>query len=135
MQKKDHKEVSLRELRQVGCGFGILFCLVGGILFWKDHRWGALLLLVGPLLTLAFWFELPGVRPFFKIWMAFAMRMSRVMTAVLLSLLYFLVLTPTSLLARLFGQRFVETKIDKAQPSYWEPRSGRDDPKRSEKQS
>lgn len=134
MHKLNRKEVSVKELRQVGCGFGLLLCMVGGVLVWKNQNWGAALFVVGPLLTLAFWFVLPGVRPFFRIWMAFAMRMSRIMTAVLLSILYFLVLTPTSFLARLFGQRFVERSIDKAQASYWEPRRGTDDPGRCEKQ-
>ncbi len=135
MQRLNNKEVSLKELRQVGCGFGLLFCLFGGLLIWKSQNWGAMFFVVGPLLTLAFWFAWPGVRPFFRIWMAFATLMSRVMTAVLLSILYFLVLTPISLLGRLFGQKFVERKIDRSRASYWEPRSGSGAPERCEKQS
>ena len=63
---------------------------------------------------------LPAIlKPVQKIWMSVAILIGHVVTRVILSILFFLVLTPMGLIARLFGKQFLNLKIDKSQDSYW----------------
>ena len=57
--------------------------------------------------------------PLQKIWMAFAVLMGFVMTRVILSILFYLVITPINLISRLFGKDFLNLKIEKEKKSYW----------------
>jgi hypothetical protein len=60
---------------------------------------------------------------FFRFWMHWIARtMAWVMTHVLLSLFFFLVMSPFVLLLRLFGKRFLDTEWKDGKDSYWLPR-------------
>ena len=48
--------------------------------------------------------------------------MGWVMTRVILTILFFTVLTPLGFIAKLFGKNFLDLKLDKEQNSYWEIR-------------
>lgn len=127
--------VSRRELRQFGLGLALLGGLVGGVLLWKGQAAGAGVLLLAELAGLAFWQVWPGVRSVYAGWMKLAAVMARIMTTLLLTLLYLLVLTPIALLGRAFGQRFVERGFRETRDSYWEPRAESDDRRSCERQS
>jgi hypothetical protein len=62
------------------------------------------------------------LKPLNKVWMCLAILMGWVMTRVILILLFFLVLTPLAIIARIFRKRFLDLKIDKSKESYWEIR-------------
>jgi hypothetical protein len=56
-------------------------------------------------------------------WMTLAILMSWVMTRVILSVLFYLGITPMSILARLFGKDFLAIKFDRKDvTSYWIPK-------------
>ena len=60
---------------------------------------------------------------FFRFWMHWITRpMGWVMTHVLLSLFFFLVMSPFVMLLRLFGKRFLDTEWKDGKDSYWLPR-------------
>jgi hypothetical protein len=48
------------------------------------------------------------------------------MTRIILSILFYLVLTPTRLLARLFGKQFLDLKMDNSKKSYWNYRESKE---------
>jgi len=136
MMKEINKEtLSRSELRQFGIGLGLLLVLVGSALLWNGHRFGYVALPVGPLLAVAFWCDWPGMRPFYAGWMKLAGIMARIMTTLLLTLMYLLVLTPIALLGRLCGQKFVVRGFREECDSYWEPCSRSTDRRSCEKQS
>ena len=56
---------------------------------------------------------------FYKIWMYIAKVMNWINTRVILAIIFFLILTPTALIMRLFGKQFLELKWDKSVDSYW----------------
>ena len=62
--------------------------------------------------------------------MTLAVIMGWIMTRVILSVVYFLVLTPIGLVARLTGQRFLGGPVEPEKTSYWRPR--RDHPPQRE---
>ncbi len=60
---------------------------------------------------------------FFRFWMRWITRpMSWVMTRLLLSIFFFIFMTPFVLLLRLFGKRFLDTAWKDGRSSYWLPR-------------
>ena len=52
-------------------------------------------------------------------WMAFAFTLGFVMSNVILTLFFFLLVTPIGLVARLFQKDFLARKLDKQAASYW----------------
>ena len=67
--------------------------------------------------------------PLYKGWIKVANFISKIITAVILTLAYFLVITPSGLAKRLFGGRPLPTRPDKNIESYWVPRDEPSQPK------
>jgi len=111
------------ELRKFGITMGLVFLLFGGFSWWRGKDYYFYLLgLSGAFLFLAL--VTPSVlKPINKMWMTLAILMSWVMTRVILSILFYLGITPMGILARLFGKDFLAIKFDKrGVNSYWIPR-------------
>lgn len=107
------------ELRKFGLSVGAALAILGGIFFWLEKPFYPYLLYPGTALIALGWL-LPGIlKPLQRVWMAFAVIMGWVMSRVILILLYYLVLTPVALIARVVGKRFLELKWDRSQNSYW----------------
>ena len=54
-----------------------------------------------------------------KVWMCLAVVLSWFMTRVLLSLLFFLGVTPIGVLGRLFGRKFLDVDMQDSRETYW----------------
>lgn len=108
-----------RELRQFGVTFSIVLGLLGGLFFLRGKAnyfvfiiFSAAFLssvLIAPIL----------LKPLQKIWMSFGIFMGWLITRLILFILFYLVVTPIAVLARLFGKNFLDTKFDKNAASYW----------------
>jgi len=61
--------------------------------------------------------------PVYLRWMQVAQFMGKAFTALILTLAYFLVITPAAFLKRIFGGTPLPTKPDKEMPSYWVTRT------------
>ena len=111
-----------KELRDFGLILGVVFGLMGTFFFWRgrfDHYY----LFVLSFFLLGFGLIYPFVlKPFHKIWMTIALIIGYVMTRVILCLLFYLIITPISLISRTFGAKFLDLNIEKAKNSYWIPR-------------
>ena len=117
----DIKELKtgLRELRKFGLLVGGVFALLG--LVWllrgKPHYPWALF---PGILLIAFGILLPRALKYIYIgWMSLAMVLGFIVSNVLLTLFFFVVITPIGLIARLSGKDFLRLKIDHAANSYW----------------
>jgi hypothetical protein len=125
---------SRRDLRNFGLVVGTGFVLIAAFLLWREKgAWpwfgGAGLALM--LLGLA---APPLLKPLQKAWMTLAVLMGWFMTRLILSVLFFFVVTPIGLVARLAGKKFMYPPPEGAE-SYWIRREGKDqDAKRLEKQ-
>ena len=114
-----------KELRNFGLVVGGVLIAIGAFLFWKERPAHPYFLIVGAVLVVT-GSILPAVlKPFQKVWMGFAVVMGFFMTRVILTILFFLVLTPLGIVARLTGKRFLELKPDKTKKSYWNIRETR----------
>lgn len=107
------------DLRQFGITMGIVLILFGGLFLWRDKDYYIYLFIIAAA------FIIPGLvlpivlKPVHKVWMTISIILGWIMTRVILSILFYLVVTLTRGLARLFGKQFLDLKIDKNVSSYW----------------
>ena len=110
------------EFRKFGITVGIILILLSGIFLWKEIYSYQILLSVGVVLCVL-GFAVPVVlKPIYWIWMIFGNILGWFMTRVILSLLYYIIITPIGLVSRLFGKSFLELKWDYSKRSYWNMR-------------
>jgi len=115
---KNIKE-SKSDLRKFGLTVGTVLTLLGVVLFLFSKP-SYLYFIIPGVLLLILGLTIPQIlRPLNKVWMALALIMGWIMTRVILSILFYLGLTTISLLAKLFGKKFLELKIDRSKETYW----------------
>jgi hypothetical protein len=124
---------SPRALRRFGIILGAALLLLGKLLFLGGNAGGPFLS-IGALLLLAAAFAPSILRYVYKPWMTLAFAMSWLATRVILTLLYFLIVTPIGLLQRLCGKRPLEFRFKSDETSYWQPRATQPAPPDYEKQ-
>ncbi len=124
-----------RDLRSFGITIGIVLGLIGGLLLWKEKDTYIIFIILSGVLIL-FGLVLPALlRPLQKAWMTFAVVLGWFMTRMILSVLFYIVFTFIGLLAKLFGKKFLNLKIDSSEKSYWVYRKSKPfDPENYEKQ-
>lgn len=124
MLKEELKNIkeSAKDLKKFGLTIGSVLVFISGFLYWK-HYHSFIYFLVFGILIMFFGVVIPIVlKPLNKIWMIIAVLLGYVMTRLILSLLFYLVLTPIGIIGRISGSRKfsgLDLKIDKNQKSYW----------------
>ena len=107
------------DLRNFGITVGIILLVISGFLFWKEKESFQIFLAIGITLFLIA-IAVPSVlKPVYWIWMIFATILGWIMTRVILSLLFYIIVTPIGLIPRFFGKQFLELRWDKSKESYW----------------
>ena len=115
---KNIKETD-KDLRKFGFTIGTVLVLIGGVLLYYDrvsyfYFWLSALLLLIPAV-----FSPSILRPLNKIWMTLAIILGWFMTRVILSILFYLILTPIGLIGKISGKEFLDLKWKKKSDSYW----------------
>ncbi|MBS1262648.1 MAG: hypothetical protein MAG453_02008 [Calditrichaeota bacterium] len=114
------KPETRKELRKFGITMAVAFAVVSAIVWWNGHElaWktlagiGGLFLLTGLLV--------PAIlRPIEWAWMKFAHALGIVVTYTLLTLTFFLIITPIGLIVRLTGKDPLNLKKRNGVASYW----------------
>jgi hypothetical protein len=79
-------------------------------------------------------FAIPVMRPIHFVWMRLSQVLGWLSTHVVLTIFFYLIVTPTGLLMRLLGKDLLNQKIDKSVKSYWAKRDmSKYDPKHAAK--
>ena len=108
-----------RDLGKFGLTVGGAFILLGVLLLLRHRPSYPVFCGVGALL-MAFGVIWPrALKYVYIVWMALAFTLGFVMSNVILTLFFFLFVTPIGLLARLFQKDFLARKWDKQAASYW----------------
>ncbi len=114
--------ISARLTRQEGRKFGLTvggaFLVLSGLLWWRGRPSAALVFLApGAVLVLAGLAAPTRLGSIHRAWMGLASLMSRVTTPVFMGIVYFLVLTPTGGIIRLFGRNPI--RRPPSEGSFW----------------
>jgi len=119
----DTIDLTRRTLRNFGITSAVMVALLFGVLVpWvRDHGWPswpwflAVILLTLGLLA-------PGaLGPLYRVWMKFGHLMGRVNTAIILSVVFFLLFTPVALIMKLLQRDVLHRKLDPDAESYRVP--------------
>ncbi len=109
--------------KKFGYFFSVVFTLIALYSYWQDLKNFAFLALIVSFLFAAVTLFAPKVlSPLNRIWYELGMLLGKIFSPIILGVIFFLMITPISLLTRLFGRD--ELKINKLSlKSYWVDRS------------
>lgn len=119
-------DTSVKSLRKFGLTVGIVFLLIA-IWFYVRSMHSVLVYICGPLgfLLVLGGGVAPGVlKAVYQGWMCFAFVIGWVVSRIILSLLFFIVLFPLGLIARVCGKEFIDKNMNKMRGSYWVKKTG-----------
>ena len=113
-----------RIVRKFGGAALVFFGILCAVALWRDHPWlAAFFGTIGTVLGL-FPLALPvRATPLYERWTATARRIGRFNTRVILSLVYYLAITPGALFLKLLRRDPLHRKWDAQADSYWVPRA------------
>lgn len=124
-------DTSRKALRSFGLLVGGVVLAIAAVVLWRKG-WspgmavyvlsgiGGMLVLLGATIPLA-------LKPIYTAWMALAVVLGYIMTRVILTLVFYLVVTPIGLIMRAVGRDPLSRKLDPEAPSYWLEKTYQDD--------
>jgi len=105
-------------LRKFGIFTGLILIIITGLFFWKEDIYQILIFLSALLIILGF--VAPNIlRPVYWVWVIFGIILGWFVTRILLSIIFYLILTPIGLISRMFGKQFLMLKNSEKKKSYW----------------
>ncbi len=119
-----HIDSSKKELRKFGISVGLVLFLIG-LLFqfvWDSQFTFYILSGIGLFLVLFGIVQPTVLLPLHKVWMTLALILGFIMTRVILSILFYIIVTFIGLIAKLVKKDFLDRKIDRDKESYWHKR-------------
>ncbi|MBN2093416.1 hypothetical protein JW964_27575 [candidate division KSB1 bacterium] len=117
MLKDEIKQIKSepKDLKQFGLVIGIVLLVIGSF----GHVTYIYFLICGVIFILAGLIFPVILKPLQKIWMAIALVLGWFMSRLVVTIIFYLILTPVGLIAKLAGKQFLELKGTKSQKSYW----------------
>lgn len=121
-------DISKKNLKKFGMTMCLCFFAIGLILFLREERPGLTVerwqrYIIFWSAGFVFLFFAQGaphtLRPFFKFWMGVAFCLGWLNTRIILIVIYYLVLTPIGLLAKMLKKDFLNLRLEKEAQSYW----------------
>lgn len=130
-------DTSRRQLRQFGLIVGSVLILIALAIAWRGDAasgGGARALAGSGFLLAVLGFLAPAtLRPLYRVWMGIALVLGHVMTRVLLTLVFLLIVTPIGLVRRAVDRDPIEKSAAPEDESYWIRREGATDAGRLER--
>jgi hypothetical protein len=107
------------ELRKFGLTVGGIVALLGLWFWWRGKPLFPYFLVPGVLLVCTGALVPRTLKLIFIGWMSLAFILGFAISTALLTVLFYLVVTPIGLIARLAGRDFLNRKLDRSAASYW----------------
>lgn len=116
------EEVKGSSDRSFGLTFAAVALVVAGISFWRGGNWWPHALVAAATFA-GFALAAPRVlAPLNRLWLRLGLLLHHVINPLVMGLLFFGVITPMGLAARLIGKDFLRLRFDRQAKSYWIPR-------------
>jgi len=115
-----------KELQKFGLTIGAVLLIISAVMFYYSSELkfhfgtaGIILIILG--------YVFPKVLlPLQKVWMGLALILGFIMSRLILTLLFYIVITPIGLIAKLAGKDFLDLKYKKTKETYWNYREKKD---------
>ena len=118
-------KMNRKALQNFAFVFSFIFIALSGYFYLKENSvFQVFLITSASLLLIAFTFPII-LKPLYFSWMIFGGMLGWFMTRLILLIMYYVLLTPISILARLSGKDFLYLKNYKRAKSYWNKRNER----------
>ena len=112
---------SRKDLKNFGITIGFTLLVIGVFLFIREKDLFVYFCSIGSILIIISGIAPIILKPIYKIWMIFAVIIGWIMTRVILSVLFFSIITSIGIFTRLIGKDFLNLKT-RNQKSYWNSR-------------
>jgi len=116
-------KIKISSNRSFGIVFGILFLLISLYPLLKDEDLRTWSIIVSVIFLLLGLFNSSILSPLNKVWFKFGILLGSFVSPIVMGIVFFLVVTPISLLMRLFGKDVLKLKKNNSK-SYWIEKSG-----------
>ena len=110
-----------REWRKFGIALAVSLFIISAVQYFKQIELYSYFLAAGIILILSSLILPILIKPVFILFSYIGFAMGWLMTRVILFILFYLFITPISILARKFGNRFLDLRFDRSKESYWLP--------------
>jgi hypothetical protein len=117
-----HIDSSDAAVKKTGLTVGVVLILISLLLWYFGKSSFMYFSISGGLFVIISLIAIPVLRPFHKLWMMLALLMGFVMSRVILTILFYFILTPIGIIAKIFGKKFMPLSFDKKAETYWEKR-------------
>ena len=108
-----------KAIREFGILIGIILFIISGVLFYKEKESFEIFIWLSVVIV-SLGLMLPIIlKPFYLIWMTFAIILGWFMTRLILSILFYVIISPIGLFLRLFGKDILGLHYDRSMQSYW----------------
>lgn len=117
------KDLQLPSDKSIGILFSVVFSIVAIWFAWKGSLpWHWFAIPAGLFLLVAY--TIPSIlRPLNIAWMALGALLNKIVSPVMLGIIYFLVITPVALFFKIIGRDELKRKFDKNLSTYWVSRT------------
>ena len=109
-------------LRKFAITISVALGAIGAFFLWRKGQAGLIFIAIGAIILLAGLAWPKSLSLLFKAWMAFSLILGLIMNHIILSLVYYLVLSPIGLLMKALGKNPLTLKLDREANSYWKKR-------------
>ena len=116
-----------KDIRIFGITMGIILLIIAAFLFLKEKdSFQLFIYIAGSFISLGLLIPII-LKPIYLVWMIFAVILGWFMTRVIISLLYYIIITPIGLFLRIIGKDLLDLKEKKNKKSYWNIRNSEDE--------
>jgi len=125
MLKEEFKNIqeTKKDLRKFGLTVGGVLLLIAALLLYFEKHSVPYFGVIGGILFVAGLLIPQVLKPLNKIWMGLAIVLGFFMSRLILTILFYLILTPIAFIAKIVGKKFLILKYDKSANTYWEKRT------------
>jgi hypothetical protein len=121
-----HQEIETTSDRSFGLVFAAVFAHLSAYWAWRHKEWWPYTLALSAVFLVLALTRPALLAPLNKLWTKLGLLLGAIVAPVVMGVVYFAVVTPLGLLARLLGKDFLNLRRDPAAGSYWIVRQDQD---------
>ena len=115
----DHKDIKIGSNRSFGLVFFVVFLLISIYPILKDGNIRIWSLIISFIFLVLGLLNSNLLSPLNKLWFKFGLFLGKIISPIIMGIIFYLVVTPTGLIMRFLRKDILRLKFDKKSRSYW----------------